>query len=387
MQAVLEALRARRDEMTSLTRSWVEVNSFTANVAGVNRVGELLDEGFDLRALKRKIWKSSRFGDHHLWLTDAADRPGAGTILLIGHHDTVFPPGVFEGWREADGRAVGPGTLDMKGGLAVIRAALAALDDVGALAAMPLAAVSVADEEVGSSDSAPHLTELATRTGAVAALVFESGREADQIVTRRKGTGAVKVIAQGRAAHAGNAHAEGRNAIWALARFVDHAQRLTAYEQGVTVNLGVISGATTKNTVPAGAQCDVDLRFETAAHRGALLADLEAAARRAEAEVQGTTLSIERGSLRPPLERTEASGRLCAEYLACQKAAGLGGEESPLVGGGSDANTVAAVGVPAIDGLGPRGRGFHTTSEYVELASFAPKAEALVRFLWGRFGG
>ena len=385
MQAALDALRARRDEMTALTRRWVEVNSFTENVDGVNRVGELLDEAFALPGLSTDHKASARFGNHHVWLTPAAARPDARTLLLIGHHDTVFPPGHFEGWREEGGLAYGPGALDMKGGIAIVRTVLAALHDVGALADMPLVVVSVADEEVGSPDSAKHLVELAAR--AAGGLVFESGREGDLIVTRRKGTGAITVIAEGKAAHAGNAHREGKNAIWALSRFVDAAQRLTDYDRGVTVNVGLVDGGTSKNTVPERARCAVDLRFLTTDDAKALLAALEQAATQAAADVPGTRLRLEGGPRRLPLERTDASAALYAEYAACQKAAGLGDGESGLVGGGSDANTVASAGVPAIDGLGPRGRGFHTTSEYVELSSFLPKAEALLRFLGGRFVG
>jgi glutamate carboxypeptidase len=383
MQAALDALRARRHEMPALTRLWVEINSFTENVAGVNRVAERMDEAFALPSLRREVLSSDRFGDHRLWLTPAAARPEARLLLLIGHHDTVFPPGHFEGWREEGDLAFGPGALDMKGGLALVRTALAALDDAGALASMPLAVVSVSDEEIGSPDSSPHILELARR--ADAALVFESGRENDAIVTRRKGTGAITVIAEGRAAHAGNAHAEGRNAIWALSRFIDVAQRLTDYRRGRTVSVGLIEGGTSKNTVPAHARCSVDVRFETTADATALLDALADAAAQASREIDGTQLRIEGGASRLPLERTAASAALYAEYAACQRQVGLGDSESPLVGGGSDANTVASLGVPAIDALGPRGKGFHTTHEHIDLTSFLPKAEALLRFLWRRY--
>ena len=151
----LAALRGRAPEMPALTREWVLVNSFTENVAGVNAVGQLLREALALPSLTCEVRRSERFGDHLIWRTPAALDPEARPILLIGHHDTVFPPGHFEGWREEDGRAIGPGALDMKGGLAVVRTALAALDDVGELARLPLVVVTVADEEVGSPRLAP----------------------------------------------------------------------------------------------------------------------------------------------------------------------------------------------------------------------------------------
>jgi len=292
----------------------------------------------------------------------------------------VFPPGHFEGWREDGRRAIGPGALDMKGGLAVIRTALAALEEVGALADLPIIAISVSDEEVGSPTSAAHLRELAD--GAACALVFESGRANDMIITRRKGVGAMTVTAHGKAAHAGNNHKDGANAIWALAKFVDAAQQLTDYARGVTVNVGQFAGGTSKNTVPEHASCALDLRYETVADAESLVAALRTAAE--AAAIPGVQIEVSGGANRLPLERTAASAALRDEYAACARAAGLGHGEAALLGGGSDANTVAPLGVPAIDGLGPRGAGFHTTSEYVELDTFVPKAEALLRFLWGR---
>jgi glutamate carboxypeptidase len=385
LATVLADIALREQEMLALTRSWVEVNSYTGNVAGVDRVGAMLRDAFVLPSLScTAIPGGDAFGTHLTWRTPAfGQRPA---ILLIGHHDTVFPPGHFEGWREdGEGRVFGPGVLDMKGGLAVIRNALAALEAAGALAELPLLVASVADEEVGSPSSAPHLRALAQ--GAACALVFESGREHDRIITRRKGVGSMVVTARGRAAHAGNNHKDGANAIWALARFVDAAQQLTDYARGQTVNVGELHGGTSKNTVPEHAVCKLDLRYETVAGAEGLVDALRAAAAAAAASVPGVTIAVEGGANRLPLELTPASAALRDEYAACARASGLGDGEAPLLGGGSDANTVAPLGVPAIDGLGPRGAGFHTTSEHAVLATFVPKAQALARFLWGRRGG
>lgn len=367
--------------MLGLTRRWVEINSYTSNVAGVDAVGALLEEAFALPSLTLAKIPAAGYGTHLVWRTAAST--SAPPILLIGHHDTVFPPGHFEGWKEdGAGKAIGPGALDMKGGLAVIRTALAALESQGALAKLPIIFLSVSDEEVGSPTSAPHLRELAA--GAACALVFESGRANDMIITRRKGVGAMTVVAHGKAAHAGNNHKDGANAIWALSKFVDAAQAFTRYDAGVTVNVGQFTGGTSKNTVPERAECALDLRYETVADAVELVDGLRAAAHAAGEAVPGVRMEVTGGANRLPLERTEASAALRDEYAACAKACGLGTGEAPLLGGGSDANTVAPLGVPAIDGLGPRGAGFHTTNEYVELSTFVPKAEAIVRFLWGR---
>lgn len=381
-ETVLEDVAARRQEMLALTRQWVEINSYTENVAGVNAVGELLRQAFALPALAcTQVASGDKYGEHLFWRTPAARRPDARPIVLVGHHDTVFPPGHFEGWREEGGRAIGPGVLDMKGGIAVIRTALAALDAAGVLAELPIVVAIVSDEEVGSPTSKPHL-EAAAR-GAQCALVFESGRANDMIITRRKGTGAMTIVAHGTAAHAGNNLKDGRNALWAIAKFIDAAQQLTDFSRGVTVNVGQASGGTSKNTVPERAECTLDMRFETIADAETLVAALRAAADAAGAAV-GVRMEASGGARRLPLERTAASAALRDEYAACAQACGLGHGEAPLLGGGSDANTVAPLGVPAIDGLGPRGAGFHTLNEYAELDTFVPKAQALARFLYGR---
>jgi glutamate carboxypeptidase len=376
-EELLREVARLEPSMIDLTRRLVAVNSYSANVVGVNAVGALLSEALALPSLERAASPGREWGEHLFWTTRAT----GSRVLLIGHHDTVFPPGHFDGWSVDGSRATGPGALDMKGGLAVIWGALTALERLGVLARLPLLVASVADEEVGSTESRAHLLERAR--GASCALVFESGRERDAIVTRRRGTGTLSLRFTGRAAHAGNAHAAGRNALLAMARFIDAAEQLTDYARGSTVNVGLASGGTAANTVPAFAECKVDVRFEQTADATALLDALGRAAQQAAAGV-GASVEVVGGANRLPLERTPASEALYEEYAACARAAGLGFAECPLVGGGSDANTVASAGVPAIDGLGPRGEGFHTTSEWVELTSFAPKAEALARFLWQR---
>jgi glutamate carboxypeptidase len=379
LERALAWLDPRAAEMEALLRELVEIPSHTPDVAGNDAAAaRWLDATLALGGgalAGETVRSSSSFGRHARVSTEAAERGGA--VLLLGHHDTVFPTQVFAGYREDGPLLRGPGVLDMKGGLVVISFALGALAEAGLLARVPLRAVSVSDEEVGSPESRALVAEASR--GAACALVFESGRTNDLIVTRRKGTGGLTVVAHGKAAHAGNVHHEGRNAIWALARFVDGAQQLTDYARGVTVNVGKIAGGIGKNTVPDRAEALVDLRFVERSDGEALIAALRE--RAATAAVEGTSIEMTGGLTRAPLHRTDASAALAAEYGACQRACGLGGDESPLLGGGSDANTAAALGVPAIDGLGPRGKGFHTVDEFIERSSLVPKAAALVRFL------
>jgi glutamate carboxypeptidase len=369
-------LSGQRPPMVDLLRALVERNSFTRNPPGVASVVALIEPRVRALGLATEFLPSDRFGPHLAFHGSAPGSP----VFLAGHVDTVFPPGEFEGFRVEGERAFGPGVFDMKGGIVVLLWALEAARRAGVLERVPVAGMLVADEEVGSPESQPLLRTRAA--GAACALVLESGRAQDLVVTRRKGVAGLRAVARGVAAHAGNDHEQGRNAIWSLARFVDRAQLLTDRARGLSINVGTIAGGTTKNTVPAEARCEIDLRYETPADGARLEAALADAA--CASAVEGTSIALERTAWRDPLVRTAASAALAAEYGACAAASGLGHGEAPLVGGGSDACTTGAAGIPSIDGLGPRGKAFHTPQEEVDLSSLAPKAAALLRFLAGR---
>lgn len=361
----------------------VGVNSFTENVEGGRKVGAMLEELFAIDRLEtsRVPSESGKYADH-LVVRSSEAAPAEAPIALVGHLDTVFPPGTFEGYRRDGDLARGPGVLDMKGGLVVVAWALRALAQAGVLEQLPgLRVVIVADEEVGSPEGQRVIKEAIA--GARGALVFEAGRKGDLVITRRKGTGALTVVAHGKAAHAGNAHKDGANALWALAKLVDRAQALTDYARGVTVNVGKVTGGTSKNTVPDRAEALIDLRFETRADGEALVEAIRKAADESAAAVPGTRFELEGGIARLPLERTDASVKLMEDYAACARASGLGAGEAPLIGGGSDASTAAAIGIASIDGLGPRGIGFHTKDEQIEIVTLVQKAQALARFLAG----
>lgn len=368
---------AMEDEIARL----VEVNSFTDNAEGGRKVGGMLKALFATPGLHPREVASSRYADHLVFASrEAASAP---PMALVGHLDTVFPPGVFEGYRRDGDLARGPGVLDMKGGLVVVAFALKALAETAGLdAVVPVRLVVVADEEVGSPEGQAIIVEGIR--GADGCLVFEAGRKEDKIITRRKGTGGINVVAHGKASHAGANHKEGVNALWALARFVDRVQSLTDYDRGITVNVGKVTGGQGKNTVPDRAEAAVDIRFCSRVDGDALVEAVRRAASEAAASVPGARIEIEGGVARQPLERTDASAALMHAYAACARAAGLGDAEAPLIGGGSDASTSSSMGIASIDGLGPRGIGFHTKDEQIEVASLVPKAQALARFLASR---
>jgi len=375
--------KGRQDSFEEALRGLVEVNSFTENRAGGLEVGRRLRDLLALPGVEASPVASARYADH--WVFRTAGDARLAPVALIGHLDTVFPPGKFEGYRVDGSLRRGPGVLDMKGGLVVVAFALRGLAEAypGGLAALPpLRIVVVSDEEVGSPEGAGVIRRSIGGSGA--ALVFESGRAQDAIITRRKGTGNVSVVGQGKAAHAGNAHAEGKNAIWAVARWVDAVQQLTDYEHSITVNVGTISGGIGKNTVPEHAEAHADIRYLTRTDGEALVQRMREAADRAAASVPGTRLELSGGTNRDPLERTPENLALMEEYAAAARASGLGAVEAGLIGGASDASTTSGMGIASIDGLGPRGKGFHTVDEQIEVETLVPKAEALARFLASR---
>ncbi len=378
--ALHAAVAGRAEPMLELIRELVLVNSHTPNKEGGNLVASILEREARSLGLGVRRIASELYADHLVLETRRGSEGSEGVVALVGHLDTVFPKGSFEGFTRDGDIARGPGVLDMKGGLVVALEALRAIGVAGDLGALPLRFVIVSEEEIGSPEGRPILQrELA---GASAALVFEAGRAADRIITSRKGTGSVHVVATGKAAHAANGHREGRNAIWSLARFVDRVQALTDYERGVTVNVGIVRGGQAKNTVPDHAECELDFRFQTIADADATFDAMKRIA--AEAAIEGTSLAVLGGPGRYPLERTEANLAVFREYAACAMAAGLGSEEAPLIAGGSDASSTAAIGIPSIDGLGPRGSGFHTKEELIEISSLEPKVLALATYLAAR---
>ncbi len=366
------------EELDAALRRLVEVNSFSGHREGGNEVVSRLVSLFEMPGLTAQRMPSSRFADH--LIIRSKGRRGEEPIALLGHADTVFPPGTFEGYRVDGGLRRGPGVFDMKGGLVSIAFALKALVAQGSLDDLPpLRIVIVSDEEVGSPEGAPLIRTFIA--GAQACLVFEPGRSNDAIVTERQGTGSVVCHAHGKAAHAGNAYWEGVSAIRALAKFVDAAEALSHRDTGTVVNVGTISGGTSKNTVPEQANAGVDLRFQTPADGEQLVKSLEALAASTATQVKGASLRIERTSMRPPMNRVEGTEALRKAYGACARAAGLSDEEAPRQGGASDGNTAAAMGIATIDALGPRGKGFHTHDEQIDFETLLQRTRALAAFL------
>jgi glutamate carboxypeptidase len=301
-------------------------------------------------------------------------------ILLIGHMDTVFDPGTAAArpFRLAGDRATGPGVTDMKAGLLAGLHAVAALHALGARPAVTF--VANPDEEIGSPFSSSRIRELAPDHDV--ALVLECARANGDIVSARKGIADYRLTVTGRAAHAGVEPEKGRSAILEAAHQVLAHHALNGRWPTVTVNAGVIRGGTRPNVVAERCEVQLDLRAATTEAFEAASAEVERIA--AQPTVPDIRIELEKIAGHPPMEKSEASGRLVE--LAVALASDLGFElRDAATGGASDANTTAALGVPTLDGLGPIGGDDHSVDEWLDVTSIVPRT-ALLAGLIARAG-
>ena len=300
---------------------------------------------------------------------------GKGTekILFIGHYDTVHLIGALKYYTEGNGLH-GPGVYDMKGGLISAIWTVKAYKDLGIDPGKRLEFIFNGDEETGSAESTDIICELAK--DAKAALVCEPCTANGDLKTGRKGLVRFTVRIHGKASHAGNAHKEGINAIEELAHEILAIQKLTDYEAGTTVNVGVCSGGTKPNVVPAEAEIEIDCRVKTAAEGDRV----RKAINEIRTTVPGTTREVIERDSKMPMEETEANMALFEKAKICGEKVGLKFSHQ-FVGGGSDGNEVSAMGIPTLDGLGAAGDGAHSANEYILIDQYIPRIAMLASFV------
>jgi glutamate carboxypeptidase len=298
------------------------------------------------------------------------DRPSR--VLLLGHHDTVWPLGSLatHPYSASDGVLRGPGCFDMKTGVIMALHAIAAL---GSPAGVTI--LVTADEEIGSPTSRGLIEEAAA--GCRAALVLEASADGGALKTARKGTSIYRVHAAGKAAHAGLEPEKGVNASLELARQLLAVERLADPGRGTTVTPTVLAAGTTLNTVPASGEFGVDVRMWDDAEQQRVDADMRAL----RAALPGAALEVTGGPNRPPLA-AGASAALFDRAAGLAAGLGLGPLAQAAVGGASDGNFTAGIGTPTLDGLGAVGGGAHADCEHV-LAGEIPGRLALLAALVG----
>jgi glutamate carboxypeptidase len=364
---ILSWAQSQQTAYTLMLRQLVECESPSDDPAAVNRFVDLLS---DLTAphAKLKTVSGGKFGKHLLCEFPAAKR-GGGQLLVLSHSDTVWPMGTLKSmpFREADGRLWGPGTLDMKGGIAIVLFAMRALRELDIPLPHKVLLQVNSDEEVGSSSSRALTEKHALASKAV--YVVEPGTGlTGKLKTSRKGVGAYTVAVKGRAAHAGVDFGNGASAIVELARQVEKIAGFTNLDRGLTVNPGVISGGTRSNVIAAEAVAHIDIRVQKLND----FAPLDRKFQSLKSYDKRCTVSVTGGLNRPPMERKPGTIALYRIAQKVSKAMGVPIEES-ATGGGSDGNFTAALGIPTLDGLGPVGEGAHAPNESILIDRIADR--------------
>ncbi|MFJ9640117.1 M20 family metallopeptidase [Streptomyces sp. NPDC101178] len=338
-------------------RTLVEIESPSRDLDALAASAEAVATVIENRLGGQAVLIVNEGGTHVHWAGGGEPR-----VLVLGHHDTVFPLGTLarRPFTVADGRATGPGVFDMLGGLVQAVHGLATLDERDRSGVEILV---TADEEVGSFSSRALIEERARACGAV--LVFEGAADGGALKTARKGCGAFRVSIAGRASHAGLEPEAGVNALVEAAYQVLDIAALSRPELGTTVTPTVASAGTLENVVPAEATVVVDVRVESAEEKERV----EAAFAGLAPHVDGARITVEGSIGRPPMPASAAAELF---VLAQQLQPGI---DAKAVGGGSDGNFTAALGVPTLDGLGAVGGGAHADHEYVVVDAMAERAQ------------
>ncbi|MGA8668996.1 MAG: M20 family metallopeptidase [Terracidiphilus sp.] len=375
MRALLAGARRKERALIDLTQKLVRVESPSDDKAAVDACVALVAAhagglGERVRLHRQKGFGDvleARFGRRN---TDAATKP----ILLLGHLDTVWPLGTLKRMpcRVDEGRLWGPGTLDMKAGVAI---ALTAIEMLGEAELLEREIVLLlnSDEEIGSPVSRPITERLAAECGAVFVLEPAQGLA---YKTARKGTGNWRLEVKGIAAHAGVDFQKGASALLELARAMETVSGWTDLKKGLTVSVGTAGGGTKTNVIPAEAWAEVDVRIARKADGPRIerrFARLKAADKRCSVGVTG-------GINRPPMERTAGTVKLYRK--ARELAAELGFVlDEAATGGASDGNFTSALGIPTLDGMGAVGEGAHAVHESIVIEHLAPRTALLAGML------
>jgi glutamate carboxypeptidase len=366
----------REDAIAETVRQLVEIESPSDNKRAVDQLGSLLAGRFEKLGGHAKFHHAQNVGDH--LQVDFAGGKSGRPVLLLGHMDTVYPLGTLAEMpcRIAEGRLWGPGVLDMKSGIALILHAIEGLQTFHHESLpRPFTVLLVSDEEVGSDSSRAITESLAKRSAGVLVLEPSYGPKG-AVKTARKGVGEYTLKVTGKAAHSGLDFDKGESAIVELAKQITAISKLVDLKRGLTLNVGLVSGGTRPNVIPAHATAVLDVRVarkREAAGIDRQLRSLKPFNRKCKLEISG---SVDR----PPMERTSGVAALYQKAVEIARQLGWKLEEA-AVGGGSDGNFTAALGVPTLDGLGGVGEGAHATHESIVISELPRRAALLAELI------
>lgn len=359
--------------MVATIRELVEIESPSDNKRAVDRIAAVLAAKFEALGGRTRFHRSTEFGDS-LQIDFAGSSVSSSTdrkpVLLLGHYDTVYPLGTLVNMpcKIENGHLRGPGVLDMKSGIALMLHAVEALQAWHGELPRPVTVFLVSDEEVGSRSSRKITEAVAKKSAGVLVLEPAAGLRG-AVKTARNGVGEYTLRVTGVAAHAGLDPGKGHSAILELARQIGAIARLNNLRQGWSLNSGVITGGTRTNVVAAEASVGIDVRIKKARQAQGIdrkLRSLKPFDAHCKLEMTG-------GINRLPMERTAGVAALYEKARNIAHRSGWKLEEA-AVGGGSDGNFTAGMGIPTLDGMGGVGEGAHAVHEYIVISELPRRA-------------
>ncbi|WP_081976167.1 M20 family metallopeptidase [Ureibacillus manganicus] len=363
----------KKNEMLQLIEQLVNIDSGSYYKKGVDQVGSILKEKYEELGFVVDVKEEKEFGNNMVIQHKNAKDP---KIILVAHMDTVFPEGTVANrpFHIEGSRAYGPGVVDMKASQVELIYAIKALQKIDSKSVENIQIILNGDEEIGSITSRPLIEKHSI--GKEYALIMEPARKDGSLVTARRGGGRYEIVVKGVAAHSGIEPEKGRSAIEELAYKIIQLHKLNDHEKGISVNVGIIEGGSSVNTVSANAVAHVDIRISEMEQASYLEDKIKEIC--STTVVSGTEIHLEGAINRPPMvfnEKTEQLLHIIED---------VGGEiglkvKNTATGGGGDASFTSATGVATVDGLGPVGGNAHSEEEYLEIDTLPERTLLLAK--------
>lgn len=353
-------LKGREQDMFAFLEKMVRIQSGSHNKEGVDQVARLIKSTLQSNNVSFKMIEQKKFGNH-LVVKSLCDKQFDKQVLLVGHMDTVFPKDIdFNWYREDPAKCYGPGVIDMKGGLVAGIFALKAIDNENLLTEIPITFIFNSDEEIGSPTS-KRLIQQEAKNSAFA-FVLEAGGLDGEVVTGRKGNISLELTISGEAGHAAFAGRNKASAILELAHKIILFEGLNDPGKGITVNVGLVDGGISRNTVPEQAKAGIDFRFSDRPDQAFLEERIFGITQ--EQKVSRTKSDFVILSRRPPMPGSDNNKKLFKAIREQARSLGLSVKEE-FRPGVSDANFIAEENIPVVDGLGVIGANDHSRNEYM----------------------
>lgn len=362
-----DLIYGKQPEMMALLEQLVNIDSGSYDKEGVDAVASILINLYQPLGFTVEVFQNDQLGNNYRLIHKDANSP---QVFIVAHLDTVFPKGtVAERPFSIEGdRAYGPGVIDMKASHVLTYFAIKGLIAQGSDAYKNVEILLNCDEEIGSPTSRSLIEKFAE--GKSYALVMEPARANGAIVSARRGVGTYDLFIEGKASHSGIAPKEGISAIQELSYKIQELHALSRHDEGVSVNVGLITGGTSVNTIAPSASAEIDLRISTdvqGIELNKIILDICE-----KNVVDGIKLKVTGGINRPPMMKTPESAKLVDIIKSEAEKIGLNIEDI-FTGGGSDASFTAGVGIPTVDGLGPVGGHQHSDKEYLEINTLSER--------------